>query len=190
MEGVSGPVMPLAGRDRLPSILGFIALATLVAALIVRPQPLPSGSANFPVTAPVAAPRLAAPGVPVAGRSFAIDAVGSGTSIGTPAAAVPVQAGTDVTVSGWVVDPRTLDPILRLVIQVDGVERSEVECTGQRPDVAAVLGVPGAASSGFTASLETGGLRPGSHTISFVAVAHDRRRFPLPTQATILVSKP
>jgi len=121
------------------------------------------------------------------GRSYAVDAISSGEISGTPAAPLPVRTGADVHVSGWAVDPRTLDPIGHLVIRIDGVERSDVQCQGERPDVAAVLGVPSAASSGFDTSVPTSGLRAGSHTISFLAVARDHRAFVLPTQATIVV---
>ena len=177
--------MPLARRDRLPAVLSALAIVILIAALAIRPHPLPPGSANFGPTVQVA-PSLVA----VSGRTYAIDQLIAGDTTGTPAAAVAVPAGSELHVTGWALDPRTLAPVDHLIVRVDdGPPQSSYNVHLDRPDVAQALGAPAAASSGFDAVISTKALGAGDHTLSFVAVAKDKRRFALPTSATITIAK-
>jgi hypothetical protein len=177
--------MPVARREWLPLALGAVAVAILIAALAVRPQSLPPGSANFGAAVQVA-PSL----IPVSGKTYAIDQVIAGDTVGTPVAPVDVPAGVDVHVTGWVLDPRTLAPIDHLLVRIDGgTPISSLNVHMDRPDVADALGIPGATASGFDVRIPTKSLRAGDHTLSFAAVAKDRRAFALPTAATITIVK-
>ncbi len=170
-----------AQRDPLPLALGATAVAILLTTMIMRPQPLPPGSAHFRV-----ALQVAPAAVPVQGYSYAIDTLSSGRAATSPQAPLRVVAGSIVHIAGWAVDPRSHRPVTKVLVQVDHrAPLATADCHENRPDVAAALSDPGAAASGFEANVATSALSAGTHTLSFAEVTGDGRRFTLPTRATI-----
>ncbi len=72
---------------------------------------------------------------------------------------------TDITISGWALDPETSAPI-HVHVYVDGVGRGSVTADGSRPDVAAAY--PGAGDRhGFSATLSAA---PGRHEVCVFAI--------------------
>ncbi|MBV9358566.1 MAG: hypothetical protein JO023_23900 [Chloroflexi bacterium] len=94
-------------------------------------------------------------------------------SIDVPPNGASVPAGTPLVVGGWVVDRTAqgwagIDGLQVANGQIDngGTVLASSGIVGQnRPDVAAALGNPAYAASGFSATVPAGALSPGQHTL-------------------------
>jgi hypothetical protein len=94
-------------------------------------------------------------------------------SIDVPANGASVDAGSPLVVGGWVVD-KTAEgwagisgiQVVNGKIDGGGTVLASSGIVGQnRPDVAAALGNPAYAASGFSATVPAGALSPGQHTL-------------------------
>jgi hypothetical protein len=105
---------------------------------------------------------------------FSIDSVqvGSATYLVTgvqPRILVP--AGVSITVSGWAVDDKAAAPGKAVYVYVDGhLPAVMAEYGIGRNDVARTLRGAQFAASGFAARVETSGLLPGQHELTFAIV--------------------
>ncbi len=175
--------MSLPRRNLVPIGLGLIAIVVLLTALVVRPRPLPSGSAIFGTA--LITPLTAA----VPGRTFAIDWLVTGDQRSPVSSPLMMASGPPIMVIGWVLDPRTSTPVNHLIVRDDHTVSPPIfRCHEPRPDVASVLGVPAAVASGFQAIIQTKALTAGSHTFSVDAIANDGRIFVLPTPIKVVIS--
>ena len=81
-----------------------------------------------------------------------------------------------VNVSGWAIDNSAAvgTAINNVQVKVDGTVVGSATYGSSRPDVCAVYpGRPGCPNVGFSYSLDTSSLSPGSHTITVIATDSD-----------------
>lgn len=176
-----------------------VAVAGAFALGAISPFALPSRSATE-AQAPAAAP--AAPAAPVADASHPVtcpasanvvakttpghmDAVAVGSAApAAPGASVDVPAGTTFQLGGWIV--LASGPPARICAIVDGRAVATTSRYGySRPDVAAALGKPADAPSGF---LVTMSLPKGVHTVNVGAVEADARTVDVMQNGTLQVN--
>jgi hypothetical protein len=171
--------------DRLLPALGIVAAAFLVAAFVYRPQPLPEDAARYHLqSAPAAGDRSAAAGVTFAFDTLEVD--GAQEAVSDPK---PVTSRAQVILHGWAVDPRTLAPVRRLLVGIDGQHLIAVSGYGMpRPDVAAAV-APSALDSGFAIPILTAGLPPGRHSARIVLDEADGKQLALPAEVTFTIAQ-
>lgn len=114
------------------------------------------GGGGTPVNQPVASPTPAPTPVPdsVPSRGW-FDRAG--------------RAGTDIAVAGWALDPDTPNVPVQVEIFVDGVFRTAVTASSNRPDVAEAFGTGG--RHGFSTRVA---VPPGTHTVCVEAKSSGR----------------
>lgn len=153
----------MSDRDdrAVTGLLGAGVLACAVAALALRPAPLPaSDAARWESLA-------AWHGGPahVFGRSWVVDTLAVGVNR-QPFAdqTIPFHRGERFGAAGWALDPRTRRPAAAVLERLDGGPWRPARYHIARPDVLSRIG-PGTEASGFEATVETGGLAPGRHEL-------------------------
>ena len=170
------------GFHRRFAVATAVAVAAAFALGAISPFALPSRTSIV-----AGAPAPAAPVAPVVDRSHSVvcppgaalvakmtsghlDTVAVGATAVTPTAAqLDVPAGTSIQLGGWIV----LDagPAATICAIVDGHAVAATTRYGiTRPDVAAALGKPADAASGFNVTIR---LPHGSHTVNIGAVEAD-----------------
>ncbi|MGO4518844.1 RHS repeat domain-containing protein [Terriglobus sp. 2YAB30_2] len=82
-----------------------------------------------------------------------------------------VNQGATLTVSGWAVSPdgSPQSPVSQVELFLDGKSVGLATLGDSRPDVASGTGIPGAAQSGWHASIPIGNIAVGIHRISAIA---------------------
>lgn len=167
--------------------LGAIAVALVLLALALHPQPFPPGAASYS-NASVAPPVVDRPMLP--GKTYALDVVtsaGRQQLVGSPDPFY-VLRGRGVSVTGWVLDPRTMSPPKALKVAVDRGPFARVSVYGlDRPDVATALGIPQAENSGFRADVSLAKAPAGKHEIRFALVDQRNRTMILPSGVPVIV---
>lgn len=105
---------------------------------------------------------------------FSVDTVAAGpvskTYGGMGRVMFSARKGDVVSITGWAVDPAAQGPASAVIFQVGRSERINAQYGNIRPDVARVLGVPGYASSGFSALIPTAHLKTGRQDVSLIIV--------------------
>jgi hypothetical protein len=81
----------------------------------------------------------------------------------------PVTGGF-LAVTGWAADPAGV-PVKKIELVLDGVQPGEAEIGGYRPDVLQHFARPDYLWSGWTGTLDLAHARPGSHSVSAIAVS-------------------
>jgi hypothetical protein len=164
-------------RDRVSLALGIVTAGFLLIALMLRPQPLPPGSAQYKT--PLLVNRPAVPA-----RTFAIDTLEANGQLYPAASPPPISTRGPIVVHGWAIDSRTSAPAQLLLMGIDGARATAVTTYGTaRPDVAAII-AQSALNSGFAATIPAHHLRAGKHVLHFILVGVDGRRSTLPAAIT------
>lgn len=108
--------------------------------------------------------------------------------VGTPGDRRRVAAGRPIAVDGWTFSTKG---IAAIAILVDGVEIARTRRHGiARADVAAAhprVKPALALHSGFAATVDTAGLRPGKHTLTLAVVHPDGTSSPLPPRKRFVI---
>jgi hypothetical protein len=139
-----------------------------------------------------AAASVQAQSQPAGGWSPAAGAVGDNTYVGyidQPASGATIASGASFTVSGWVVDTTAEGwaGIDGVQVMLGGTLLTNAAIALNRPDVAAALGNPFYANSGFHATVSTA-LPAGSQTLT--VVAHTPSKGSWSQQVTVNVGAP
>lgn len=137
------------------------ALAVIAAIVLARSQ--------IQGDAPVVTVADTLPRVP--GNKLVIDAYRvAGSAVRGP---IVVRRGAALEIEGWAIDQQASALAQGVAVVVD-TDRDYVAAYGRsRPDVAAALGAPALANSGFLAEIPTVDLRPGPHRLTYLVIAHD-----------------
>ena len=147
--------------------IGAGIIACLIAVAAVPNDPLPPAVASR--WSAIAA--LSASGRHAVGSTFTVDTVTSGGQqfhyTGSPARLVRAAS---LSIRGWAFDPRMHRTAERLVFRLDGAGWRDAAYHQDRPDVAAALGLPDIADSGFTVVVPPSTLTPGAHTLELATV--------------------
>jgi hypothetical protein len=83
---------------------------------------------------------------------------------------IDVPADSLVTVGGWAVDDRAQGAAKGVSVFVDGGRAVEAQYGIRRDDVAKALGNAAYAPSGFSATIDTEGLKAGPHELTFAVI--------------------
>lgn len=124
------------------------------------------------------------------GETFDYGVYVKGRRIQVTSAPILVAAGQTIRIQGWALDARTMKPGAFLLYALDGGAPTRVSGYPlPRPDVAAALGVPTAAKSGFVLPINLAGLRQGPHRFHFTLSTSDAAMTALPTDVQITITK-
>ncbi|HEY6065247.1 MAG TPA: hypothetical protein VIY96_03775 [Thermoanaerobaculia bacterium] len=83
-----------------------------------------------------------------------------------------------VGASGFAFDGKYGAPVRKVEMYLDGVAAGDVSLRGLRPDVLTHFSRPDYLWSGWNGTLSLEGLRPGRHTVQFVAISHSGKPIP------------
>ena len=170
-------------------VLGGVALLILGLALVLPARPFErnlEAAAERPAGAGPTAPPATAP------RIFAVDTIRD--ALGAPPQIVHLlhgafraRSGSDVIITGWVLDPATPRSFAKVLVTIDGRDVTKSAVVGiARPDVVQVTGANNG-RSGFESSASTRGLSRGAHTLGLLTVSEDGHRSTLPVQVPLVL---
>jgi hypothetical protein len=78
-----------------------------------------------------------------------------------------------LTLTGWAADPKTRAPASSVVVAIDDVTATETSYGSERNDVASYWGHSELRYTGYTASIPTASLTPGTHELAFRVLSSD-----------------